>query len=69
MSLKPNEVMLVQGGLGHYHKVTAVFTDTDAANAYLATAPGEAVIAVFDSVIFIAAVDDLGIPLPSTAKA
>ena len=41
----------------------------DLANAYLATAPGEAVIAVFADIIFIAAVDDLGISLPSTVQA
>jgi hypothetical protein len=67
MKLKADEDLLVQGGLGHYHQVTALFVDRDAANAHMASAPGEAVIAVFDNVILIAAVDDLGIPLPSTA--
>ena len=72
MKLKPNEVLLVQGGLGRFHHVTAIFFGPDAvpqANAYLAASPGEAVIAVFDSVIFIAVVDDLGIQLPSSGQA
>jgi hypothetical protein len=69
MKLKPNEVLLVEGGLGRYHYVTAIFNDAAGANAYMATAPGEAVIAVFDDIILIAAVDDLGIPLPSTVQA
>ncbi len=69
MSLNLNEVLLVQGGLGRYHKVTALFVTRDAANTYLASNPGEAVIAVFDDIILIAAVNDLGIPLPSTVQA
>ena len=66
MKLKPNEVLLVKGGLGRFHRVTAFFIGPDAvnqANAYLATDPGEAIIAVFAGVIFIAVVDDLGIPI------
>lgn len=62
MRLKPNEVLLVRGGLGRYHRTTAVFTNTESANAYMANAPGEAVIAVFDAIIFIAACEDLGLP-------
>ena len=69
MKLKPNEVLLVEGGLGRYHKVTALFIARDAANTYLASNPGEAVIAVFAGIVFIAASDDLGIPLPSTVQA
>ena len=54
MKLKPNEVLLVEGGLGRCHYVTAVFTDTEAANAYLAVEHGEAVIAIFGGMILIA---------------
>ena len=39
------------------------FSKVDAANAYMATAPGEAVIAVFDPPIFLARIDDKGFPL------
>ena len=64
MKLKPSEVLLVEGGLGRCHYVSAVFTDTDAANAYLAVEHGEAVIATFGGMILIARIDDLGIELP-----
>ena len=67
MKLKPNEVLLVEGGLGHFHRVTALFIGLDAvnqANAYMATAPGEAVIAVFDDIIFLASTSDLGLSAP-----
>jgi hypothetical protein len=63
MHLNPDQVLYVQGGLGRLHRVTAVFTDVDAANTYLAAAPGEAVIAVFDKFIFLARTDDDGFPL------
>ena len=64
MKLKPNEVLLVEGGLGRYHQVTAVFVDSDAANAYLAT-----ILARLSSLSSMASslsppVDDLGIPFP-----
>jgi hypothetical protein len=68
MRLKQNEILLFKGGQGRFHKATAVFSDVDAANAYLASSPGEAVIAVVAGIILIAAIDDLGIPLPSTAQ-
>jgi hypothetical protein len=68
MKLKPDEVLYVQGGLGCFHKVTAVFTDPDAANAYLANASAEAVLSVFAGIIFIAACDDLGLLLPSLSS-
>ena len=58
MRLKPNEVLLVEGGLGRFHRVTAIFFGLDAvnhANAYMASAPGEAVIAVFDDIVVLAA--------------
>jgi hypothetical protein len=61
MQLKPDEVLLIQGGLGRYHRVTAVFTDPDSANAYLAATPTESVIAVFSHMIFLANTTDLGI--------
>ncbi len=67
MQLKPNELLLVQGGLGRYHRVTAIFTGPDAenqANTHLASTPSEAVIAVFDDFIFIAACDDHGLSVP-----
>ena len=60
---KHDQVLYVQGGLGRLHRVTAVFNDVDAANAYMATAPGEAVIAVFDPAIFLADTSDHGFPL------
>jgi hypothetical protein len=66
---KHDQVLYVVGDLGRLHRVTAVFNEVDAANTYMATAPGEAVIAVFGPAIFIAAVDDLGISVPSTAQA
>jgi len=65
MKLKPNEVLLIQGGLGRFDRVTAVFTDPDTANAYMASATGEAVIAVFDNIIFLASTSDFGLPLPT----
>jgi hypothetical protein len=67
MSLKPNEILLIKGGLGRFHRVTAIFIGLDAvnqANAYLAAAPGEAVIAVFDDIIFLASTSDLGLSAP-----
>ncbi len=67
MQLKPDEVLFVKGGLGRFHRVSAIFTGPNAepqANVYLAAAPGEGVIAVFDGVIFTAACDDLGLPIP-----
>jgi hypothetical protein len=63
MHLNPDQVLYVHGGLSRLHRVTAVFNDVDAANAYMATAPGEAVIAVFDNFIFLARTDDDGFPL------
>ena len=63
MTLKSNEVLYVQGGLGRFHKATAVFVDPDSANAYLTSNPTEGVIAVLARIIFIAACDDLSIPL------
>ena len=63
MHLNPDQVLYVQGGLGCLHRVTAVFNDVNAANAYMATAPGEAVIAVFGPAIFLARTDDDGFPL------
>jgi hypothetical protein len=63
IQFKPDQVLYVRGGLGRLHRVTAVFNDVDAANTYLAAAPGEAVIAVFDPPIFLARIDDKGFPL------
>jgi len=68
MKLNPNQILFVHGGLGRLHRVTAVFTDTASANAYLSATPAESVIAVFDSIVLIAAVSDLGTPLPPTAR-
>jgi hypothetical protein len=61
--LNPDQVLYVQGGLGRLHRVAAIFSKVDAANTYMATAPGEAVIAVFDPAIFLARTDDNGFPL------
>jgi hypothetical protein len=61
--LNPDQVLYVQGGLGRLHRVTAIFSKIDAANTYMASAPGEAVIAVFDNFIFLARTDDNGFPL------
>jgi hypothetical protein len=63
MMLQPNEVLFVRGGLGRYHRVTAVFTEPDSANAYLATNPTEGVIAAFSHMIFLANTTDLGISI------
>jgi len=63
MQLKPDQALYVQGGLRRLHRITVVFNDVDLANAYMATAPGEAVIAVFDNFIFLARTDDDGFPL------
>jgi hypothetical protein len=63
MQLTSDQVLYVRGGFGRLHRVTAVFNDVDAANTYMATAPGEAVIAVFDNFIFLARTDDDGFPL------
>lgn len=63
MHLNSDQVLYVRGGLGRLHCVTAVFNDVDAANTYMASASGEAVIAVFGPVIFIARIDDHGFPL------
>jgi hypothetical protein len=66
MKLMSSKVLYVQGGLGRIHKVTAIFTGTDAvsqANAYLADSPQEGVITVFADIVFIAACDDLGLLL------
>ena len=70
MQLKPNEVLLVQGGLGRYHHVTAIFTGPDAvaqANVYLDSTPGEGVLAVFAGIVFIANNDDLGLSIPANS--
>ena len=64
MKLQPSEVLFVRGGLGRFHRVTALFHDLDVANAFIATAPGEAVIAVFNDIIFLASTTDLGLPFP-----
>jgi hypothetical protein len=61
---KPDQVLYVCGGLGRLHRVTAVFSDVDAANTYMAAAPGEAVVAVFGPAIVLARIDDNGFPLP-----
>jgi len=63
MKLNPRQVLFAQGGLGRLHRVTAVFTDTASANARLASTPGEAVLVIFDSFVFVAAVSDLGVPI------
>jgi len=68
MKLNPNQILFVQGGLGRLHRITAIFIDPSATNVYLSATPAESVIAVFDSLILIAAVSDLGIPLPPTAR-
>jgi hypothetical protein len=67
MKLKPNNILLVQGGLGRYHRATAIFSGPDAvnqANTYLSTAPGEGVLAAFAGIVFIADNDDLGLSVP-----
>jgi hypothetical protein len=61
--LNPDQVLYAQGGRGRLHRVTTIFSDVDAANNYMASAPGEAVIAVFDNFIFLARTDDNGFPL------
>jgi hypothetical protein len=61
MHLNPDQVRYVQSGLGRLHRVTAFFTNPDAANVYLAATPTESVIAVFDHMIFLASTTDLGI--------
>jgi len=68
MKLKPDEVLYVQGGLGRLHLVTNVFSDVGAANAYLAVAHGEAVIATEGGMILIARIDDLGLEPPSHSQ-
>jgi hypothetical protein len=71
MHFDADQVLYVRGGLGRLHRVTALFSDPDAANAYLASTPFESVIAVFDDFIFIATSADLSLPIPhlSTARA
>ncbi len=64
MQLKPEQSLLVQGGLGRYHRVTAIFLDLESTNAYLASSPQEGVLAVFAGVIFVADNDDLGLSVP-----
>ena len=64
MHLNPDQVLYVQGGLGRLHRVIAAFSDADAANTYMASAPGEAVIAIFGPVIFLARMDDRGFSQP-----
>jgi len=64
MRLKPDEILLVRGGLGRYHRVTAVFTHPDSANAYLASNPTESVITAFSHMILLANTSDLGISIP-----
>jgi hypothetical protein len=63
MKLRPDEVLYVQGSLGHFHRVTALFHDPDSTNAYLAATPTESVIAVFSHMIFLASTTDLGISI------
>jgi hypothetical protein len=62
--LNPDQVLYAQGGLGRLHRVTTIFSDVDAANTHMASAPGEAVIAVFGPVIFLARMDDRGFSQP-----
>jgi len=67
MKLQPNEVLFVRGGLGRFHRATAIFIGLEAvnqANTYLATSPGEGVLAAFAGIVFIADNDDLGLSVP-----
>ena len=64
MQFNVDQVLYVRGGLGRLHRVTALFADPVSANAYLASAPTESVIAIFGSAIFIAASTDFGISIP-----
>jgi hypothetical protein len=64
MQFNSDQVLYVRSGLDRLHRVTALFVDSDTANAYLASTPTESVIAVFGSAIFIAASTDLGISIP-----
>jgi hypothetical protein len=65
MQLKPDEVLLIQVGLGRLHRITALFHDPDAVNAYLASNPTEGVIAAFSHMILLASTTDLGISISS----
>ena len=67
MKLSHDQLLYIQGGLGCLHRVSAIFNNPTSANAYLASTPTESVIAVFGSIIFIAASADLGLPFPLPA--
>lgn len=67
MKLKPEQLMYVRS-MGKALQITAIFTDADEANRYMAR-PGleEGVVAEFGPYIILAAMYDKGIDLPARA--
>ena len=65
MQFNTDNVLYVRDDVGRLHRVTALFTDPSSANTYLTSTSAESVIAVFGSVIFVAASADLGFPFPN----
>lgn len=63
MRLKDHQMLYVRS-MGKAFRVTAIFTDDDAANDFMAKNPGHAVMAVFGDVIFLAETNDLGTVIP-----
>lgn len=67
MKLSTDQNLYLQGGLGCFHRVTCIFSDSVSANAYLSSSPTESVLAVLDPFIFLAESSDLGLPFPLPA--
>jgi hypothetical protein len=67
MQFSSNQRLYLQGGLGRFHRITAIFSDPFSANAYLSSSPSESVLAVLDPFIFLAESSDLGLPYPLPA--
>jgi hypothetical protein len=64
MQFNADQVLYVRGGLGRLHRITALFSDIEAANTYLTSTSTESIIATFDGFIFIATSTDLGVSIP-----
>jgi hypothetical protein len=57
--LKDDQRLYIRS-LGKVLRVTAVFTNVDAANVYMAATPGESCIAVYGDLILLARTNDEG---------
>lgn len=69
MNLLRDDTPIYVGGLGGLYRVTGLFIDDDAANAWMEANPGNPVLATSGPIVFCVARNDMGTKCPELDQA